>query len=254
MGLLRLLLAAIAMFALWAATQLILQDPSARTITLILGASSIIGTTAGTFTSVFRAFERFEYGAVIAIIERLFTVGATLWLLQLGYGLYEVSLAFLGGSLVVFVLSVVVVKRRFAWFTRDVNTGALTRILHLAAPFAIVNTVGTFTYSAGLVLLTLLKDSESTGLFNAAFALLLAMFSFLSIVSLAALPMMSRINKESRERLASVFHHRHPAAPFQREPLRVRTGAVRQHEHAGRARSRRAQRRRLRCVSERRRD
>ena len=205
-GLLRLLLAAIAMVALWAATQLLLADPFERTITLVLGASSVIGSYASTFTSVFRAFERLEYSAVIAIVERLFTVGVTVVLLQLGYGLYEVSLAFLGGSFVVLAFSGIITKRKFAWFAGDVKVAALARILRLAAPFAVVNTVGTFTYSAGIVLLTLLKGSDSTGLFNAAFALLLALFSFLSIVSLAALPMMSRINGESRERLASVFY------------------------------------------------
>ncbi len=205
-GLLRLGLAAVAMVALWVATQFVLADPLARTITIVLGASSIITTYAGTFVSVFRAFEKFEYAALITIVERSFTVGVALVLLFLGFGLYEVSLAFLAGSVLMLVLSAGLAGRRFAWFTRGVDPRDVSRVVRLATPFALFNTVGTLTYTVGIVLLTILRDPESTGLFNAAFTLLLALFSFLSIVSLAALPMMSRINHESRERLAAALY------------------------------------------------
>src|SRR5881396_3210485 len=43
-SLLRLLLAAFAILALWVGTQLVLDDPTARTVTLILGVSSVVTT------------------------------------------------------------------------------------------------------------------------------------------------------------------------------------------------------------------
>ncbi len=193
-SLFRVFLAAVAFVGLWGATQLVLDDPFARTVTLILGASTVVTSYAGTFTAIFRAFERLEYAALVTVVERSIT------------GLLEVSLVFLGGGLIALGLSIIVARRRFVWFTRNVDFRELRQILRIAMPFGLFNAVGTFTYTAGVVLLTLLQSEESTGLFNAAFTLLLAMFSFLSIVSLAALPMMSRMGSESREKLSSALH------------------------------------------------
>src|SRR6266567_265368 len=191
--LLRLLLAAIAILALWVGTQLVLDDPTARTVTLILGVSSVVTTYATTFSSVFRAFEKFEYAALITIAERSVTVSAALVVMFLGLGLVEVSLAFLAGSFVMLILSAVT--------SREAK-----HIVKSAIPFGLNNVVATFTYTTGIVLLTVMRDPESTGIFNAAFTLVLALFSFLSIVSIAALPMMSRIHEQSWERLPSVLN------------------------------------------------
>src|SRR6266545_3303087 len=191
-SLLRLLLAAIAILALWVGTQLVLDDPTARMVTLILGVSSVVTTYATTFSSVFRAFEKFEYGALITIAERSVTVSAALVVMFLGFGLVEVSLAFLAGSFLMLILSAVTARRKFAWFIRRVNAREAKHIVKSAIPFGLNNVVATFTYT--------------TGIFNAAFTLVLALFSFLSIVSIAALPMMSRINEQSWGRLPSVLN------------------------------------------------
>src|SRR5206468_8620749 len=114
-------------------------------------------------------------------IERCITVGTVLFLLITGHGLYEVAFAFLGGSLVGFALSAAVARRRFPWFARGADAAGVRRALRLAAPFGLFNAVGTFTYTAGVVLLTIMQGPGATGLFNAGFALLLALFSFLSI-------------------------------------------------------------------------
>src|SRR2546426_998007 len=149
-----------------AIAHIILDDPAARVITVLLGASSLVTTCAGTFTSIFRAFEKLEFGAIVTIAERVVTVSVVVSLLFLGYGLYEVSLAFLGGSFVLFALSAAIGRRRFAWFERGVDRPAVVRALRLAAPFASFNAVGTFTYTTGLVLLTVLQGPEQAGVFT----------------------------------------------------------------------------------------
>lgn len=204
--LLRLLLGGVAIVALWAGAQLVLSDPTARSVTLVLGISSVVTAWATTFSSVFRGFERFEYAATITIAERCTTVGTAIALLLLGFDLLVVSLAFLLGSFVMLVLSAAVSRRRFAWFTRHVDTKETKRVVRSAVPFALNNVVAVFTYTPGLVLLTVMQGPESTGIFNAAFTLVIALFSFLSIMSAAALPMMSRINQASADRLPSVLN------------------------------------------------
>ena len=203
--LLRLLLGAIALVAMWVGIQIVLTDPLARTVTMLLGTASVIAAYANTFTSIFRAFERFEYPALVTVIERSVTVGISLVLLLLGRGLLEVCVAFLIGSLTTLALSGIIATRKFAFFARTVNAQTLEEVVKTAIPFGLANAVATFVYTTGLVLLTILRDSASTGLFNAAFTLLFGLFSFLSILSSTLLPMMSRLSQESRRRLATAL-------------------------------------------------
>ncbi len=204
-GLLRVLLAGIAVLALWGGTQLVLSDPTARTVTLILGISSVVTAYANTFSSVFRGFEKFQYAAAVTIAERTVTVGAALAVLFLGGGLLEVSYAFLVGAFAMLLLAALTSRRRFAWFTRGSSLRETRSIVRSAVPFALNNVVSTFTYTPGLVLLSIMQTPASTGIFNAAFTIVLGLFSFLSLMSLVTLPTMSRINRESWDRLPGVL-------------------------------------------------
>src|SRR2546428_1934572 len=203
--LLRLLLGAIALVAMWVGIQIVLTDPLARTVTMLLGTASVIAAYANTFTSIFRAFERFEYAALVTVVERSVTVGISLVLLLLGRGLLEVCVAFLIGSLTTLALSGAIATRKFVFFARTVNAQTLEEVVKTAIPFGLAISVATFVYTTELVLLTILRDSASTGLFNAAFMLLFGLFSFLSILSSTLLPMMSRLSQESRGRLATAL-------------------------------------------------
>lgn len=205
-ALLRLPLVGAAFGALWIAIHLILTDPFAITITLILGAASILQTYAGTFTAVFRAFERLEFTAVVTIAERVFTTALVLTLLFLGFGLYPISLVFLVGALLMLTLALGIVRARFARFTRDIPPGTLSAIVHTATPFALFLVINTFTDSTGPVLLTLLQSPEATGQFNAAFAILFAFLSFLSLYHMVLLPTMSRLSVQRPGVLPEVLH------------------------------------------------
>ncbi|MFQ5790960.1 MAG: oligosaccharide flippase family protein, partial [Acidobacteriota bacterium] len=154
---------------LWFFVQLTLSDPVARIITMILGTTSILTTYAGTFRSVFQAFERLEYGALVTIVERVITTAGVLVLLFLGFGLLEVSLVFLLGSIVSLGLLIVITRTRFVWLERRVDRATVTHIVRRTIPFALAAVVSTFLYTSGPVLLTILQDPSATGEFNAAF-------------------------------------------------------------------------------------
>ncbi|MFQ5910674.1 MAG: flippase, partial [Thermoplasmata archaeon] len=204
-ALLRIPLVLIATLSLWIFVQLVLSDPFARTVTMILGVSSLLATYAGTFRSVFRAFERMEFGALVTVIERSVTTAGVVILVLLGYGLLEVAWVFLLGSVVNLILLVFITRRRFVWFERQVDLSTAGRILRKAVPFALAAVVGTLLYSSGPVLLTIMQDPIGTGQFNAAFALTLAVHSPLTIYATVALPMLSRVHRDRPEFLPSAI-------------------------------------------------
>ncbi len=190
---------------LWLFVQLTLADPVARIITMILGTTSILTTYAGTFRSVFQAFERLEYGALVTIVERLITTAGVLVLLFSGYGLLEVSLVFLFGSVVSLGLLIVITRTRFVWLERRVDRATVTHILRRTIPFALAVVASTFLYTSGPVLLTILRDPSATGEFNAAFALTIALLSPLPLYATAILPVLSRLHREQPGLLPAVM-------------------------------------------------
>lgn len=190
---------------LWIFVQFILSDPFARTVTMILGTAGILATYAGTFSSVFRAFERLEFGALVTIAERTITTTGVLLLVFLGYGLLEVSLMFLFGSVVNLTLSMFITRRRFVWIERRVDPSTVAKMIKKTIPFALSAVASTFLYTSGPVLLTILQDSTATGQFNAAFALTLALLSPLTIYATVILPVLSRLYREKPDVLHAVI-------------------------------------------------
>lgn len=204
-ALLRLPLALVAGLILWVFTSLLLSDPFARTITTLLGIASILQAYAGTFTSVFRAFEKLEFDALVLVVEKVTTTAIILLLLVSGRGLLEISIVYILSGILTLVLSLGLVKRRFVWFSRAVDWRGLSIILRLATPFALGAVLGTFTNSTGPVLLTLLLDPAATGEYNAAWSLVLALLAFLTIYHFVMVPTMSRMNRQNPDRLSAVL-------------------------------------------------
>ncbi len=159
----RIPLVLVTIASLWIFVQLILSDPFARTVTMILGMASILATYATTFRSVFRAFERLEFGALVTFVERSITTAGVLLLLLLGYGLLAVSFVFLFGSVVNLILLMFITRRRFIWFERRVDPSTVARMIKKTVPFALYAVASTFLYTSGPVLLTILQDPTATG-------------------------------------------------------------------------------------------
>ncbi len=204
-ALLRLPLVGIAVLFLWVFTNLALADPFARTVTLLLGIAGVLQTYAGTFTAVFRAFERIEFDAFALVTERLVTTALVVLFLVLGRSLLEISIVYVAGGILILTLSMVLVRRSFIWFSRPVDRQGLSTILRLATPFALMAVVVTFTNAAGPVLLTVLLNPIATGQYNAALNIYFAFISFLAIYHLVLLPTMARMGREAPERLSGVL-------------------------------------------------
>ena len=202
----RLVLVPLSIGLLWVFLSILLSDPFARTIALILGIANILQTFAGTFTSLFRAYERLGYMALVGVVERLFTTLVVLGLLFTGFGLVEISFAFVLGSAVMLVTSLTITKAKFPWFAGGTDWTIVKRILRLALPFALAAAVATFTNTTGIVLLTLLQNPQATGQFNAALTIQFALLSFVVMYQTVFLPTMSRIHRENPERLAPILY------------------------------------------------
>ena len=204
---LRVVLVSMAGLALWVSSQVLLGDPFARGVTLVLGASALIQTYSGTFLAFFRAFERLEYTALIVLVERGLTIGVSFVLLFGGLGLLPIAATFLGGGGLSLVIAMAVLRRKFTWFAPSLDRRVAAGIVRKAVPFALGAVISTIMLSTGPVLLAILRSPSDTGLFNAGLTLVLIALSILTLCHVVLLPTMARIRATSPERLASILTH-----------------------------------------------
>lgn len=200
-GLLRVPLLAGTLIALWISVRFALADPTAQLVTFLLGTSTIVSQFAQMFPSIFRAFERLEYVALISVLAQIITTITVLALLFSGAGLVPVSVAYLVISILTTAVSMVLCYRRFAWFAPRANKALMGKILRETAPFGLADVMGTFLGYGAPVLLTLLASSIATGIFNAAFSITNALRAPLALYSVAALPAMARFHGGEKEKL-----------------------------------------------------
>ena len=200
----RLPLLAAAFTAFWLSVTVVLTDPLARNLTLILGVSALFQTYGGTFLAFFRAFERLEYTAFVIIVERGFTIAGAFLLMLSGYGLLEIALVFLAGGVISLSLGMAILRWKFTWFSRGWDPRTAVGILRKTVPFALGAVLSTFVLSSGPVLLTVLRNTSDAGLFNSGLTLLLIVLTFLTLAHVVLLPTLARIRAVNPERLTSI--------------------------------------------------
>lgn len=201
----RIPLVLLAVLALWVSLQFVVADPFARSVVMILGVANLLSAYNMTFDSLFRAHERLDFSALVIVGERTIATVAVVVLLALGHGLLAVSAVYAGSVLVATGLSLVVLKRRVAWFARPLDLAVVRHVLRRAPPFALSALVAALMYSTAPVLLTFLQGPVATGHFNAGFVLLLALMAPLQMYNIVFLPRMARLHRHSPDALPSVL-------------------------------------------------
>lgn len=229
---LRIPLLVVTLVALAISLELAVSDPLVRLVTFLIGTASALGTFATSFATLFRAFERMEYVALVTIVGQVATAAAVLSLLLLGFGLVPVALVYLAVAILMTIATMWICRRRFAWLGRRVGRPFLVQILRETAPFGLQNVISTFVSTSAPVLLLLLASPMETGFFNAAFGLVNALTFPLSLYFVTVLPTMSRFYAGAPDKLELTLRKSHklffilglPIALgglFYREPIMV---------------------------------
>lgn len=201
----RIPLVVLSILVLWLCLQLLLADPFARAVVFMLGIANITSAFNASFDSLFRAHERLDYSAFITITERGIATSAVLLLLAFGQGLLAVSTVYVLSALGSTALSLLLLRRRFTWFAHEVDLSLVKALLRRAMPFALATVVSAFMYSTGPVLITFMRGPSATGIFNAGFALVLALAAPLQIYNHVILPRMSRMHRDAPGELPALL-------------------------------------------------
>ena len=166
---LKLALAAAACVVLAAASQTRPDEVQATTFTL--GIAMIIGSFGEFFGYTFRGLQRIELDAALTLLTRVTTVAVGLWLLDAGFGLAGIALAYLAGSLTGAAVGWIWLRHRFFTPTLSFRPETWREVVRRAIPLgaAIVLSVA-YTRTAVFVI-DALEGPDAVGAYGVAMKL-----------------------------------------------------------------------------------
>jgi len=140
----------------------------------LFGACALIDSLATIFIMIFRAFERMELEAKIAIIANIAKTSGGLLVLYLGYGLLGLALVFLLSSSLHFIMLTTICKKNFANPKLKFNLQFLKRTLIIALPLSMTGISLLIFTRTDTLMLSSMKGDAVVGWYNAAYNLVLS--------------------------------------------------------------------------------
>ncbi|MBA7560545.1 hypothetical protein ES708_02171 [subsurface metagenome] len=169
----------------------------------LFGVYTILTSFVLTFRSIFQAFERMEYTAVIMIIEKIILFPLVLFVLLSGYGLIELAYVYIFIGIVDVTLSFSIVLIKIAKPKPTIDFSLWKALIIRSIPFALGTLFGVLFFKIDTVMLSVFKGDAAVGIYNAAYTPLLALGVIPSVFITAIYPVMSRYFISSKDSLGT---------------------------------------------------
>jgi O-antigen/teichoic acid export membrane protein len=203
--LLRCLLSVIAIGLIIGIINLMGYPSETKLAVYIVGIYTIITSFSQLTRSVFRAFEKMEYEALLNIIERAIFVSLGLMVLFLGYGLIELVSVFLIAGIVNLALSFFLTIKKFAMPEFEVDWTFWKYLIREGLPFGLAFIFITIYIKIDLVMLSAMKGDAVVGWYNAAYQIPLAVGLVSAAFMESIFPTLSRLYGTSKESLIYAY-------------------------------------------------
>lgn len=171
-----------------------------RLAVYIFGGYTVVTAFSFLYRANFRAFERMEWDALLETVEAVFTTGAGLLVIMLGYGLIALSLVFLAAAVLNLIVGLIISARKFVLPRIQADWGFLRQTLLKAAPFSVFTLFIVYP-RIDTILLSSIKGDEVVGSYNAAYQIVMAFSPLVMNFMIALVPLISRYFLNSRSML-----------------------------------------------------
>jgi len=149
------------------------------------------------YTAFFRGFQKAEYEAIILISENILFAVTGILIITLGRSLRFMMMIRFAVTVLIFIAGFIILKMKILKTPYRISASSCISLIKSATPFTILTILIIVNTQVGIVLLTNMKGTDSTGLYIAALNLC-GVFQFLSAsVAGAILPAMTKFAKEN---------------------------------------------------------
>lgn len=171
----------------------------------LLTLAMIITAFAGTFNSVFQAFEKMEYQSISGILSNFLLIVGALAIGYYGYGVIAFAGLYLIINFLVLIYSFIVCCKEFTAPKIHIDTVFWSRLFKEALPFAITSISINVYLWINTIILSYLNGNESVGWYNAAYKLIIALLFIPIVFNTSIFPNMSRHFITSKDNLQLSF-------------------------------------------------
>jgi len=173
---LKLLLALATLFAIFTTIQFLGKSPEIKILVYLVAAFTIITSFISFFQAIFQAFEKMEYLAISKIAYSFSFCSIILFIIWQKMGLKILVGGYIGAGLITLVVTIILVRKRFAKFRFKVDYNFLKKTLSQVWPFGLIALLGSLRVQINTIQIGIISTNTQVGLYGAAsqFILILA--------------------------------------------------------------------------------
>ncbi len=202
---LKLVLAAISLLLPIIIINFIEKSTEVRTAVIIVAIASSMLNISSVFGTLFAAYEKLQYWALITLLERVVTVGLGLLLIFKGSGLIGLVIAYLISYLTVMITASILSYIKTTSFTLSFDREFWIYLLKNSLPFWFTTIFITIYFRIDTVLLQMMTNYEAVGWYSAAYRALDALYFIPAAVITAIFPVMSRFHVDNKKMLQELY-------------------------------------------------
>lgn len=170
----------------------------------LFGIFNILTSLEMTFRSIFQAYEKMEYDAIVGIIEKIILLLVVLLAIYRGYDLIKLAYVYVFVSMISVTLSIAVLFIKITKLRPIFDLSLWKPLLIGSIPFGLNALFGILFFQISTVMLSVFKNDAAVGIYSAAYNPLLALSIVPTIFITAIYPAMSRLFISSKGSLETL--------------------------------------------------
>jgi O-antigen/teichoic acid export membrane protein len=179
-------------------------DARTRTVAILLSVAVLVELLTATSFAVLQAYERLAFLPVVIVFQRFFTAGVGIAAMVAGAGIEAVAAIYLLGSMLAFVLALVLQFRRVVRPRLVLDPSGWWPLMRVAIPVGVALIFQLTLFRADIVILQVLDTEQAVGQYGAAYRLFESTLFVSWAVGAAIYPVIARSEAQT-EIVRSVF-------------------------------------------------
>lgn len=172
----------------------------------IIGIAILLdGTFTMLFKSIYRAFEKMEYEALVAILGKSIIVCLSFFTLFYGHGLIGLAFSYLSANIITFVFGFLITIKKFTIPKFEIDRHLWKYLILTAIPFGLAGVLNLIYLRTDTIMLSMMKGDAVVGWYNAAYTLVSALSLANAALITAIFPSMSNLFVSSKKSLNGIF-------------------------------------------------
>lgn len=202
---LRICLATVSLLVLFLTVNFLGYQKKIILATYIYGLTLFTNNIIDSFNSIFNAFEKMEYMAILTIFLNIFTLGMGIFVLRQGYGLVALVLVSAIAGILTVILSFFFARRTVSVNVSEIDFNFCRTLIKTSFPLMLLGFLGLIYFRIDIILLSKMKTDADIGLYNAAYKVMDTFMIVSNSIIGATFPHLSRYFHVSLEELGKLF-------------------------------------------------